>query len=70
MTADEKRKALIRAKARKWATYVRDEGRGFAHAIPGYIVDELDDTELAYFQECLPQFRIRKREDWKWEAAL
>ena len=68
MTDDEKRKLYVRAQARKWASYIRDEGYGFAHTIPDHIVDALSNEELKYFQECLPQFRVVRREDWKWEA--
>lgn len=70
MTNDEMHKALIRAKARKWASYIRNEGHGFAHTIPDSIVDSMSDADLQYFMEVLPQYRVVRRDDWKWEARL
>ncbi len=70
ITPEEKRAILIRARARKFADFVRNEGHGFAHTIPDALVEDLSPAEVAALQEHLPRMRLVRREDWKWEASL
>lgn len=59
------KQAAVRAKARKFATMVKQSN--MAHKIPDDIIDSLTDDEVRYFMECLTQFRLVKRKDYLWE---
>ena len=59
------RRVTVRAKARKFAAYVKESN--MACAIPEDVVDFLKDGEIALFFECLDQFGLTRRKDYLWE---
>ena len=67
MTPAEKRAILVRAKAREFASTVRN-CPGLAFSIPDAVIDWLTDEEIPAFFDYCRTFRIIQRADEKWEA--
>lgn len=58
----------VKAKARKFAKRVK-ETHGFALIVPNEIIDWLRDDEVETFKQCLRNFGLVQRADFKWEQA-
>lgn len=65
MTDEDIRAILVRARARKFATFVKDSV--FSHVIPRDILDWLEEDEITQFRIYLMGFGLHERPDQRWE---
>jgi len=66
MDAAERRKVLVRARARKFADEVK--ASRMAHRLPDELIAWLRDDEIPTLTEYLKVFGLQRRTDWLWEA--
>lgn len=66
MDAAERRKVLVRARARKFADEVKTSR--MAHRLPDELIDWLRDDEIPTLAEHLRALGLQRRTDWLWEA--
>ena len=68
ITEDQKRAALIRSKARKFANEVK-AAAGLALKLPDELIDSISDEDWPAFRLCCQYHGIRQRKDYFWEKA-
>lgn len=66
MDATERRKVLVRARAREFADEVKTSR--MARRLPDELIDWLRDDEVPALAEHLRAFGLQQRTDWLWEA--